>query len=111
MNWPIVFLATGGALALILMTIVTGVAIFKGHSLLPRWAERNHYRVVQSEVRYWDRGPFLWTTSALQLVYRVTLQDSDGNSRTAWLAFGGCWLGLFSHEVQVRWEDRPETTA
>jgi hypothetical protein len=86
MNWPIVFLVIGAALALIVMTIVTGVAIFKGRSLLSRWAERNHYRLVQSDVRYWDRGPFLWTTSALQLVYRVTLQDSQGNSRTAWLA-------------------------
>jgi hypothetical protein len=105
MNWLIVFLVAGGALALIFETIVTGVAIFKGQSLLPHWAERNHYLVVQAEVRYWDRGPFLWTTSAIQLVYRVTLQDSHGNSRTAWLAFGGWGLGLFSHKVQVHWEE------
>jgi hypothetical protein len=105
MNWPIALLVTLGALAVIFVTIVTGVAIFKGQSLLPRWAEQNHYHVVQSEVRYWDRGPFLWTTTARQLVYRVTLQDCQGNSRTAWLAFGGWWLGLFSHKVQVRWED------
>jgi hypothetical protein len=106
MNWLMVFLFAGGALALIFETIVSSVAFFKGKSLLPRWAERNHYRVVQSEVRHWDRGPFLWTTNGFsQLVYRVELQDSHGNSRTAWLAFGDWWLGLLSHKVQVRWED------
>ena len=106
MNWLIVCLFSGGAFALIFETIVSTVAVFKAESLLLRWAERNHYDAVQSEVRHWDRGPFLWTTNGFsQLVYRVELRDCHGDSRTAWLAFGGWWLGLFSHKVQVRWED------
>jgi hypothetical protein len=105
MNWLIVCLFSGGAFALIFETIVSSVAVFKSKSLLPCWAERNHYCVVHSDVRRWDRGPFLWTTNGFtQLVYRVDLRDSHGNSRTAWVAFGDWWLGLFSHKVQVRWE-------
>jgi hypothetical protein len=105
MNWLVIVLVTVAALAVILVTIVTGVVVFKGHSLLHLWATRNHYRVVESDMRVWDRGPFLWTTNGFtQLVYLVTLQDAHGNTRKAWIAFGGRWLGPFSKKVRVKWE-------
>jgi hypothetical protein len=74
-------------------------------SLLRQWAEENGYCVVHSEYRYFFRGPFFWTTSNGQAVYRVTVEDSEGSLRNGWVRCGGWLLGLFSDHVEARWDD------
>jgi hypothetical protein len=61
------------------------LAIFWHYSraapLLRQWAEENGVLLVHSEYRYFFRGPFFWTTSKGQAVYRVTIEDSHTQTR------------------------------
>ena len=74
-------------------------------SLLRRWADRNGYHIVSSEYRHLVRGPFFWTTTRGQAVYRVTVEDGAGTRRSGWVRCGGWLLGLFSDHVEARWDD------
>jgi hypothetical protein len=86
-----------------------GVAAFAWHisrsrSLLQRWAAENDYSILNSEYRYFSKGPFFWTSSKGQTVYYVTVRDHEGNIRTGWVRCGSWWLGLLSDKTEVRWE-------
>jgi len=90
--------------ALGLVALVVAWHFRRGASLLSGWAERNGYQVVHSEYRYFFRGPFFWTTSNGQAVYRVTVADQAGNARSGWVRCGGWLLGLLSDHVEARWD-------
>jgi hypothetical protein len=76
-------------------------------SLLRKWSEDNGFRLVSSEYRNYFRGPYFWTTSKGQTVYRVTVQDKPGRLRTGWVRCGGWWLGLMSNHVETCWDETP----
>jgi hypothetical protein len=77
----------------------------RSESLVQRWAECNGYRLINHEYCWFYKGPFFWTTSKNQTVYRVTVEDGTGYQRTAWVRCGGWFLGLMSDHVDVRWDD------
>ena len=77
----------------------------RSRSLLEPWAAENGYRIVESSYRNLVRGPFFWTTSKGQTVYRVTVEDESGRRRSGWVRCGGWFLGLLSDRVDVRWDD------
>lgn len=77
----------------------------RSRSLLEQWAHENGFRIVSSEHRNLVRGPFFWTTSKGQTVYRVTVEDATGRQRSGWVRCGGWAMGLLSDKVQVRWDD------
>ena len=81
---------------------------YRGQTILRRWARANAYRLHEHEVRWLVRGPFFWTTSGAQLVYRVTVEDLDGRLRRGWVRCGGWLGGLFSDHVDVRWDHADE---
>jgi len=74
-------------------------------SLLRQWAGKNGYHVVHSEHRFFFRGPFFWTTSNGQAVYRITVEDTEGSLRSGWVRCGGWFLGMLSDHVEARWDD------
>ena len=78
---------------------------WRSNALLYRWAERNHYRIVRKRFRWFRRGPFFWTSSNVQTVYYVTVEDTMGRPRTGWVRCGGWYLGLWSDKAEVQWED------
>jgi hypothetical protein len=97
------------ALACVLM----GLASFfwsraRGYDIVDGWSAQNGYRLQRAELRWFDRGPFFWTTSRGQLVYRVRIIDRDGRTRDGWVKCGGAVLGLASRRVAVRWDDETE---
>lgn len=94
---------------LAVLLVVVGMAWHFGRSrsLLDLWAERNGFRILASEYRNMFRGPFFWTTSRGQTVYRVTVEDKAGHVRTGWVRCGGWWLGLWSDHVEARWDEAP----
>jgi hypothetical protein len=57
------------------------------------------------EYRSLRRGPFWWRTSEGQTVYYVTIRDGRNNLRHAWIRCGGWLAGLFSDQVDVRWDE------
>ena len=81
----------------------------RSRSLLERWAERNGYRIMAAEYRHVLRGPFFWTSSKGQTVYRVTVEVTGG-VRTGWVRCGSWWLGLLSDRAEVRWDEEPTGT-
>ena len=75
--------------------------------LLDQWAADNQYRILESDRRYLRKGPFTWSSSQSQIIYRVTVQDSAGNIRHGWVRCGSYLLGAWQNVVDVRWEDQP----
>jgi hypothetical protein len=73
-------------------------------SLLEGWARRHGYQMVRQEYCHFFKGPFFWTSTKSQVVYFVTVLDREGRQRTGWVRLGGYFLGLFSDNVEVRWE-------
>jgi len=76
----------------------------RSRSLLREWAAQNGYEILQGEFRFLRRGPFFWTTSKGQTIYRVTVRDKQSQVRSGWVRCGGWWLGLWSHKTEVRWD-------
>jgi len=64
-------------------------------------------RIVSRVHRLLFRGPYFWTTSKGQTVYRVTVEDKPGGLRTGWVRCGGWWLGLMSNHVEACWDETP----
>jgi hypothetical protein len=77
----------------------------RSDTLLERWAERNGYTLIEREYRWFARGPFFWTSSKGQTVYRVTVEDKAGRRRSGWVRCGGWFFGLLSDTAEVRWDD------
>lgn len=96
------------------LLIVAGVALFfalamwwhlgRSRALLRRWASRHGIRLLVWEYRWFSRGPFAWTTSNGQAVYRITAEFPDGDMKRGWARVGGWLLGLLSDRVDVRWD-------
>lgn len=101
-----------GAVLLVFVVVAVGVAsivwhFWRSRSILQGWADENGFRLIESRYRWIARGPFFWTTSKSQAVYRITVEDAQGQRRTGW-ARCGTWLGgLWSRRVDVRWDDVP----
>ena len=99
-----------GVAILFAVAAVVGVLSIAWHfgrsrSLLETWAAENGYRIISSQYRFLARGPFFWTTSKSQSVYRVEVQDPAGRRRTGYVRCG-TWLGgLLSNKVEARWDD------
>jgi hypothetical protein len=77
----------------------------RADSILETWADRNGYRIIQKEHRFFAMGPFFWTTSDGQMVYRVVVEDQQGYRRSGWVRCGSWWWGLFTDKAEVRWDD------
>jgi hypothetical protein len=78
--------------------------VSRSRALLRDWAARHGFEILESELRPLRRGPFFWTSSKGQTVYRVTVRDGQGAVRSGWVRCGGWWLGLFSDKTDVRWD-------
>lgn len=74
-------------------------------SMLNGWARANGFTILSQENCWLFKGPFFWTSSKGQEVYRVTVRDSEGRVRSGFVRCGGFWLGLLSDHVEARWDD------
>jgi hypothetical protein len=76
----------------------------RSRDVLQKWADDNGFQIIESRYAHW-KGPFMWTSSKGQSVYRVTVRDRNGYTRSGWVRCGSWWLGLWSDSAQVRWDD------
>ncbi len=95
------------------LVLVAMLLAFRWHfarssSILRRWADENGYEILEKSYRHFFRGPFFFRTTKEQTVYRVTVRDKAGNVRTGWVACGSWWLGLWSNQARVRWDEPPQ---
>jgi hypothetical protein len=72
-------------------------------AILQRWAERNGLQLLDSEMRWFRRGPFFWSGRG-QVVYYVSVMDSRGQMHRGWVRCGSFWLGLWRDQAEVRWD-------
>ncbi len=79
----------------------------RSSAMLHAWAEENGYTVVAQKYCHFWRGPFWFTTSNNQVVYRITLRDKTGFDWTGWARCGSWWWGLMSNKVTVRLDEVP----
>ena len=99
--------------ALLVMFVVIAVPVTliwhytRAASILERWAARNGYRIVQKEIRHFRRGPYFFTTSSGQQVYRVIVEDRDGYIRQGYVRCGGFFLGMLSDRADAQWDPQP----
>jgi hypothetical protein len=100
----------GLALFAIPMTILLGRLIFwseaRVEAALQRWAQQLGCRIVDQEKRLRIPREFWWTVPVRTPVYYLTLEDSQGYRRYAWVWVGD-WLGVLrSDEVHVAWDEQ-----
>jgi hypothetical protein len=91
-------------LALFTVIMIVQLRHAKADAMLQKWADAHQYQILNKQLKLFRRGPFFWTTSKNQVIYRVALQDTQGNVREAWARCGGFWMGLLSDKVDVRWD-------
>jgi hypothetical protein len=77
----------------------------RARKVLRDWAETNGYVILSSEVRWFRRGPFWWSTSKGQEVYYVTIRTSHGQVRRGWVRCGNWFFGLLLNDAAVRWDE------
>jgi hypothetical protein len=99
-------------LLLILVCLVAGYAVWEwsktqSSAMLHTWADENGFTIVSQKFCHFWRGPFFFTTSKGQVVYRITLRDKAGSEWTGWARCGGWFWGLMSNQVTVRLDEAP----
>jgi hypothetical protein len=76
----------------------------RARSILEQWAETNGYEILSSEHRFLG-GPFWWRKSKGQEVYYVKIRTSDGRLKLGWVRCGGWFLGIFTNDAGVEWDE------
>jgi hypothetical protein len=76
----------------------------RSKTLLDQWAQANGYKLLSAQSRHLSRGPFFFTTSKGQTVYRIRVEDTEGNIREGYARCGSWIGGLLSDKVDVRWD-------
>lgn len=76
----------------------------RSSSVLDNWANANGFVILDSQYCSLSRGPFTWTTSRGQAVYRVKVRDPAGVVRSGWVRCGSWLLGLMTDTAEVRWD-------
>jgi hypothetical protein len=99
-----------GVVVTVVLSLLVGLAVLAFHFwrsklLLREWVEQSGYHLRHYEYRWLLQGPFFWTPSGRQAVYRVVAADAQGRAGHAWVRCGSWWLGPCSHRVEVRWDD------
>ena len=95
-----------GILAIVLVLVSFGWQSGRSDSMLKQWAGESGFRLINAERRRLLRGPFFFRSNKGQTVYRVTVEDGNGLTRSGWVRCGGWILGLFTYHVDAIWDDQ-----
>ncbi len=92
---------------LFFIALVIGLIVWnfsRSRAMLERWATINGYELLQAEFSWMRFGPFFWTSSKGQQIYRIEVRTRDGQLRRGWARCGSYWWGIFEDKVEARWE-------
>jgi len=77
----------------------------KGEQMLRAWADRQHLRLLESEVANPPgTGPMDRNASNKQIVYRIRAADASGKVRSGTVRLGSAGTGVISDDVHVDWD-------
>jgi hypothetical protein len=108
MGEGILFVVTVLAAWGIVLGIAAGLTVWlrrRSARMVDRWAEENGYRVLTKDYRGSEQGLVLSRLCNLKALYHVTVRNSAGDVRSAYVHCGGWFLGLLSDHVDVEWDD------
>ena len=74
---------------------------YRSNELIKSWAYRNNLILRRKELRFIRVGPFFYHKN--RAVYRVHLENNDGDSKKAWVMVGDVFL-LDSGKIRVVWD-------
>ncbi|MBI3857289.1 MAG: hypothetical protein HY293_16505 [Planctomycetes bacterium] len=75
-----------------------------GPAMLERWAKANGFEIASSEDCWFFKGPYFWSATRGQKVYRISVRDRNGKLRSGYACCGGYLLGTLSDHVDVTWD-------
>lgn len=97
-KYSIIFVLAAGILYGVFTLMKT-----RSEEILAKWAHDNGYQILDSQPKVFNRGPFAWS-SKNQTVFRVAVQDTQGNQRTGWVRCGSYMGGIISDKAEVKWD-------
>jgi hypothetical protein len=75
----------------------------RSEEILRRWAAEHGFEIISARRAFFG-GPFWWRKSENQAVFRVTVRDAAGRTRSGHVRCGGWFLGLFSDAATAEWD-------
>ena len=77
-----------------------------GRSILERWAKAGGYELLSHEKCWFLRGPFFFSSTRSQDVFRFTVRDPEGRVRSGYAKCGGFWFGTLTDRIDIHWDDQ-----
>lgn len=101
---PLLFIFTGLGIGIL---FIVWWSVSRGRMMLERWTTANGYRLLSSEHRWFQRGPFLRypQNGMANMVYFVVVQTPEGKIKRGWVLCGSFWWGMLHDKTEVRWEE------
>jgi hypothetical protein len=85
---------------------VTAWSLFsRSARLLDQWAQAHRYEILVRQFCWAFKGPFTWNCFNGQTVYRVVVEDRDGEMRAGYVKLGSPWWGVWGDGVAEAWDE------
>ena len=72
-------------------------------NMLENWAGENGYQIIEHKFSNWAESGFPMSRSSV--IYHVKVVDGGGNEKKGWVRCGCPPWGVFTNEIQVKWEN------
>jgi len=99
----------GVGLVVLIILVVAVIGLWwrfsRSTNMVEQWAHDNGLTLIEVQRRFLRRGPYWWRTGKGQEVFRVTVRDGSGQVLHGYVRVGGWFLGLWSDQVTVEWEE------
>ncbi len=99
----------GAGLVVLIILVVAVIGLWwrfsRSTNMVEQWAHDNGLTLIEVQRRFLRRGPYWWRTGKGQEVFRVTVRDGSGQVLHGYVRVGGWFLGLWSDQVTVEWEE------
>ena len=82
----------------------------RSRAIVEDWVRRNNFELTNFKLPMFAYGPFFFRVSKGQSVARFEVRDRDGQLYRAWGRCGNYWVGLWSNDIEVIW-DQPAPPA
>lgn len=76
----------------------------RADTILESWAKKNSFVVIDKQKANFGTGPEAVRAGNKQVLYRITVQSSDGQRRTGLARIGSVTTGTLSDEISVEWD-------
>jgi hypothetical protein len=76
----------------------------RADAILNNWATQNNFRVLEKQKANFGTGPEAVRAGNKQVMYRITVEDQNGQKRSGVAKIGNETTGTLSDEISVDWD-------